>query len=163
MPQLDIATFLPQVFWLAVSFIVLYMLMTAVGLPAVRRGIEGRRLRLDSDLGRAAQLKTDAESVLAEYQKTLATARADAQATLRETAEKLSAVAAERQHALAASLAGEIAAAEQRIAAMKDEALAEVRGIAIEVGGAVIEKLTGAPPDPARLSAAVESAAGAAR
>lgn len=160
MPQLDITTFIPQIFWLAVSFIVLYILMAKLGLPAVRRGIEGRRERLDSDLTRAAQLKADAENVLAEYQKTLASARADAQTTLRATGEKLAADAAQRQNALAAALAEEIAAAERRIAATKDEALAEMRGIAIEVGGAVVEKLTGAPADPARLAAAVESAAG---
>ncbi|HEX5322032.1 MAG TPA: F0F1 ATP synthase subunit B' [Stellaceae bacterium] len=159
MPQLDISTFVPQLFWLAVTFIVLYILMTTLGLPRVRKAIEGRRHRLDSDLSRAAQLKAEAEGVLSEYQRTLASARADAQAALRETGARLAAEAAERQHALAATLADEIAAAERRIAATKDEALAEVRGIAVEVGGAVVEKLTGAPADPARLSAAVETVA----
>ena len=160
MPQLDVATFLPQLFWLAVTFVVLYILMSTLGLPAVRRGIEGRRRKLDSDLGRASQLKAEAESVLAAYEKTLTDARAEAQVVLRETTVKLAAEAAERQHALAASLAEQIAAAEQRIAAAKDEALAEVRGIATEVGGAIVEKLTGAPVDPVRLSAAIDSAVG---
>jgi len=160
MPQLDVATFLPQLFWLAVTFVVLYILMSTLGLPAVRRGIEGRRHKVDGDLGRASQLKTEAESILAAYQKTLSDARAEAQVVLRETGAKLAAEAAARQSALAASLAEQVSAAEQRIAAMKDEALAEVRGIATEVGGAIVEKLTGAPADPARLSAAIDSAVG---
>jgi F-type H+-transporting ATPase subunit b len=160
MPQLDFTTFAPQLFWLLVTFAVLYGLMRWVAVPRVGRVIDARREKLDGDLNRASRLKEEAESVLAEYQKTLAQARTDAQATLRETADKLAAEAAERQRVLAESLTQQIEAAEKRIAAMKDEALAEVRGIAVEVGGAVVEKLTGISADPARLAAAVETAVG---
>ncbi|MGH7095906.1 MAG: F0F1 ATP synthase subunit B' [Stellaceae bacterium] len=158
MPQLDPTTFTPQLFWLLVIFAVLYVLMRRFAVPQVGRVIENRQKRLDADLGRASELKAQAESVLAEYQRTLATAREEAQATLRQTSERLAAEAAERQRDVAASLAEQIEAAERRIVAMKDQALAEMRGIAIEVGGAVVEKLTGAAPDPARLAAAVDSA-----
>ena len=34
MPQLDVTTFVPQLFWLAVSFLVLYLLMRLVALAA---------------------------------------------------------------------------------------------------------------------------------
>jgi F-type H+-transporting ATPase subunit b len=160
MPQLDFTTFAPQLFWLLVTFAVLYGIMRWLAMPRVGRAIDARRDKLEGDLARASQLKAEAEAVLAEYHKTLASARAEAQATLRETVERLAADAAERQRGLADSLAEQIEAAEKRIAAMKDEALAEVRGIAVEVGGAVVEKLIGAPPDPARLAAAVDNAVG---
>jgi F-type H+-transporting ATPase subunit b len=158
MPQLDYHTFVPQLFWLAVSFVVLYLLMSRLGLPKVRDAIEGRRRRLDSDLGRAAALKEEAEAALAAYQKILADARAAAQETLRRTGEQLAAEAAERQRQLAATLAEQVAAAEQRIAAGKDAALGEIRGIAAEVGTAVVEKLTGAVPDAAAMTGAVRRA-----
>jgi F-type H+-transporting ATPase subunit b len=155
MPQLDYHTFLPQLVWLAISFVVLYFLMSRLGLPKVRGAIEGRRRHLDSDLGRAAALKEEAEAALAAYQKTLADARAAAQETLRHTGEQLAAEAAERQRQLAATLAEQVAAAEQRIAAGKDQALGEIRGIAAEVGSAVVEKLTGTTPDSAAMTSAV--------
>ncbi|HTW53966.1 MAG TPA: F0F1 ATP synthase subunit B' [Stellaceae bacterium] len=160
MPQLDATTFPAQLFWLAVTFIVLYGLMRWLALPRVERVITGRREHLNGDLARAADLKAEAEAALAAYQKTLAGARAAAQTTLRETADRLAAEAAERQQRLSATLAEQIEAAERRIAAMKEEALAEVRGIATDVGGAVVEKLTGAAADPAQLAAAVDHAAG---
>jgi F-type H+-transporting ATPase subunit b len=160
MPQLDFTTFAPQLFWLLVTFAVLYGLMRWVAVPRVGRVIDNRREKLEGDLNRAGRLKDEAEGVLAEYQKTLAEARAQAQAALRETADQLAAEAAGRQRDLAEALTQQIDAAEKRIAAMKDEALAEVRGIAVEVGGAVVEKLTGAPADPARLAAAVDTAVG---
>jgi len=158
MPQLDLSTYVPQLFWLFVTFVVLYVLMKRLAIPQVGRAIEARREQLDADLGRAGELKAEAETVLAVYEKRLATARAEAQATLRETAERMAAEAAERQRQLSQSLAQQIAAAERRIAEGKDDALAEIRGVAVDVGRAVVEKLTGAAPDAARMEAAVDGA-----
>ncbi|MBV9862532.1 MAG: F0F1 ATP synthase subunit B' [Alphaproteobacteria bacterium] len=156
MPQLDVSTYVPQLFWLFVTFLVLYLLMRRIALPKVGAAIEARRNRLEGDLARAAELKSQAEAVLAEYERTLAAARTDAQATMRETADRLAAEAAERQRALAATLADQVEAAERRIAAAKQHALAEVRGIAVEVAGSVTQKLIGAAPQPAQLTAAVD-------
>src|SRR6266851_3172914 len=157
MPQLDISTFAPQLFWLAVIFVALYIVMKSVALPQVGRAIEARRQRREDDLGRAARMRAEAEAASAAYQKTMATARAEAQATLRQISERM-AEAAERQRQLAATLAGQIAEAERRIAEGKDQALAEIRGVAVDVGRAVVEKLTGSAPDAARMAAAVDSA-----
>jgi len=151
MPQLDYHTFAPQLVWLAITFVVLYVLMSRLALPKVRGAIEGRRRHLDGDLGRAAALKEEAEAALAAYQKTLAEARASAQETLRQTGERLAAEAAERQRQLAATLA-------ERIAAGKEQALGEIRGIAAEVGGAIVEKLTGAAPNAQAMTNAVARA-----
>lgn len=162
MPQLNVPDFAPQLFWLAITFIALYVLMAWLGLPRIGKAIEARRNRVDGDLARAAQVKAEAEAVLAAYQKGLAEARAAAQATLKETSDRLAAQAADRQRELAQRLSQQIEAAEARIAAMKTEALAEVRGIAVDVGRAVVEKLIGAPPDNARMAAAVDRTLGAA-
>ncbi len=156
MPQLDPAGFLPQLFWLAVSFLVLYVLMKRLAVPQVGRAIEARRQQLDGDLGRAGELRAAAEAALAAYEKTLSAARAEAQATLRETSGRMAAEAAKRQRQLALTLAQQIADAERRIAQGKEQALAEIRGIAVDVGRAVVEKLTGSAPDAARMQAAVD-------
>jgi len=155
MPQLDPAVFAPQIFWLVVIFFVLFLLMQLVAAPRVGRVIDRRRQQLEGDLGRAAQLKAEAERVLAAHEKALAAARAEAQTTLRQLSEKMAGEAAERQRQLAAALAEQIAAAEQRIAAGKDAALADIRSVAVDVGQAVVEKLTGARPPAAQMEAAV--------
>jgi F-type H+-transporting ATPase subunit b len=159
MPQLDYHTFVPQLVWLAISFVVLYVLMTTLALPKVKGAIEGRRHRLDSDLSRAAAAKQEAEAALAAYQKTLADARAAAQDTLRQTGERLAAEAAERQRQLAATLTAQIEAAEARIAAGKEQALGDIRAVAADVGSALVEKLTGAAPDAATMTGAVNRVA----
>jgi F-type H+-transporting ATPase subunit b len=157
MPQLDVETFPSQMFWLAVTFILLYLLMSRVGLPRLSAAIEARRQRREDDLARAAQLKAEAEAANAAFQRAMAEARAQAQAAIKETTDRLAAEAAERQRATAAALAQQIDEAERRIAAAKQQALAEVRGIAVEVGRSVVEKLTGAAPSNVSLTAAVDN------
>lgn len=156
MPQLDPSGFVPQLFWLAVTFFILFVLMRWLAIPQVGRVIEARRQHLDADLGRAAALKSEAEGVLAAYEKALAAARAEAQSVLRQASERLAAASAERQRQLALSLAAQIEAAEQRIAATRDEALGEIRNIAVDVGQTVVEKLTGTRPAEAVMAASVE-------
>ncbi len=157
MPQLDFATYTPQLIWLAIWFTILYVLMLKVGIPRIAVAIDARRAQRDGDIARAAQLKAAADEAAAAYQKALAEARAQAQAIIKEASDRFAAEATEKQHALAEVLAGQIAAAEQSIAATKQQALGEVRGIAIDVGRAVVEKLIGTPADDRRLGGAVDA------
>jgi F-type H+-transporting ATPase subunit b len=156
MPQFDVATFAPQLIWLAILFVALYVVMARVGLPLVGGAIAARRARIDGDIAKATQMKDEAAAVIAAYERALAQARADAQATIRQTTERLAAAAAERQRELVQSLAAETAAAERRIAAAKDQALAGLRDMAIEVARAAALKIAGADIDPARAGAAVD-------
>ena len=158
MPQLDVSTFVPQLFWLAVTFGLLLLLMARVGLPRVGGLIEARRRRVDEDLARAAQLKTVAEAALAAYQEALAKARAEAQAAVKETTDRMATEAAERQRQLSESLARQTAEAEQQIATAKQRALSEMPEIATEVARSVAEKLIGSSADTASVAAAVDRA-----
>jgi F-type H+-transporting ATPase subunit b len=158
MPQLDVSTFVPQLFWLAVTFGLLLLLMTRVGLPRVGGLIEARRRRVDEDLARAAELKTEAEAALAAYQQALAKARADAQAAVKETTDRIAAETAERQRQLSESLARQTVEAERQITAAKQRALAEMPEIATEVARSVAEKLTGLEADAVSVAAAVNRA-----
>ncbi|MBX6367904.1 MAG: F0F1 ATP synthase subunit B' [Rhodospirillales bacterium] len=159
MPQIEqVYTFPSQIFWLVVAFAVLYFLMSKVALPRLGRVIEERRRRLDEDLEKAAQMKTEAEAVIAAYERALADARAQAQATVKETNDRLAAEAAERLRVAGAAIAEKTEAAERRIAEARAAAMASVKDIAAEVALAMTERLTGTAVDPARARAAVEAA-----
>src|SRR5579872_442206 len=117
MPQLDISTFTPQLFWLAVWFVVLYLLMSRLGLPRIAAAIDARRKRREDDLAAAARLRDEAEAANTTFQQTMAQARAEAQALIKEATDRLAAEAADRQRQLAMTLGGQIEAAERAIAA----------------------------------------------
>ncbi|MDB5405311.1 MAG: synthase subunit [Rhodospirillales bacterium] len=157
MPQLDVSTFPSQVFWLVVTFAVLYVLMARLAIPRIEAAVEGRRVRIEGDLDRAGRMKSEAEAVIAAYEKALADARHQAQLTMKETTDRLNAAAAERQKAAAAAIAERTAAAEARIAAAKRAAMADLRTIAVDVARSAAARLVGTEVDEARAGAAVDA------
>jgi F-type H+-transporting ATPase subunit b len=156
MPQLDLSTFPSQIFWLAVIFLLLYVLMARVGLPRVAAMIDARKARIEGDLERAAQMKAEAEAVMAAYERSLADARAQAQATLKEAIDRFAAEATERQRSAAEALAAETSAAEKRIAEARTQALSGLRAVAIDVARTATRKLVGVDVDESSAAAAVD-------
>ena len=157
MPQLDLSTFPSQIFWLAVFFVVLYVLMKRLALPKIEKIIEERRARVEGDLDKAGQMKSEAEAVIAAYEKALADARHQAQLTMKETSDRLGAIAAERQRQASSVIAERTTVAEQRIATAKSAAMANLRGVAVEVARAAAAKLVGAEIDSGRAGTAVDA------
>jgi F-type H+-transporting ATPase subunit b len=156
MPQLDIATFVPQLVWLAISFFVLYFLMSRIGLPRVAVAIEARRRQREDDLERASQLRHEADALVAARERARFVAREEAQATIRETSERLAAAAADRQRELSEVLTEHIGAAERDIAAAKERALSEIHSVAADVAVSIAGRLIGAAPSQHAVAAAVD-------
>jgi len=80
MPQLDFATFPNQIFWLVVSIIVLYFIVSKVALPRIGSVIEDRHNAVANDIEQAAEFKRKAEEAEAAYNAALAEARSQAMA-----------------------------------------------------------------------------------
>ena len=155
MPQLEFGDYMPQLFWLGVTFIVLYLLMSRLALPRVASVLAQRDRQIEEDLMRAERLKGEADQVLQSYETALADARAEAQALHRQAAAEVSAVAAKREQAFAAELGQRTQEAEQRIDAAKRQALTQLPQIATEVAASAFQRLTGERPAPERVHAAV--------
>ncbi|CAA7622920.1 F0F1 ATP synthase subunit B' [Magnetospirillum sp. UT-4] len=158
MPQFDPTFFAPQLFWLAVTFIALYILMATVTLPKIGAVLDERQRKIDDNLDKAAQYKAEAEAAIAAYEKALAESRAHAHTVIKEASERLSKQAEERTHELTAKLNAQIKGGEARIAAAKQTALANVRDVALDVAGATVARLVGTGIDQARLDSAVAAA-----
>ncbi|HWA48617.1 MAG TPA: F0F1 ATP synthase subunit B' [Dongiaceae bacterium] len=157
MPQFDPSTFGPQLFWLLVTFVTLYLLMSRLVLPRITDILGQREDRIDGNLRRAETLKEEADQVLAAYQKAISDARAQAQAALNQAAAEITAGAARREAEFGKKMAAETAAAEARIRAAKTQALADVRGVATEVAALMVGKLTGGQVDGGSAGQAVDS------
>jgi F-type H+-transporting ATPase subunit b len=139
-------TFASQLFWLALSFIALYLLMSRVALPRVGAILEHRRRTVESDLASAQHLKDESDAAVLAYEKALAEARGRAQTLANETRAKAAAAAEARRKDVDAKLNFRIAEAEKSIAATRAAAMAGVHGIASEAAPAIVERLTGIMP-----------------
>lgn len=157
MPQLDFSTFPSQIFWLAVSFAVLYALMATLIVPRIERIVTARQARVDGDLERAGRLQAEAEAIMQAYEKALGEARMQAQATMKATLDRLNQVASERQSQAGAQIARRLEEAERRIAAEKARALAALPQVAAEVAQSAIARLAGKEIAGGTVAAAVDS------
>src|SRR5262245_61779022 len=93
LPQLNPEYFPPQLIWLAISFALLYFLLSKVALPRVGGVIEAREQRILRDLKEAERLKAETEKALAEYEASLASARSSAGGIAKGIRDKLAAEA----------------------------------------------------------------------
>lgn len=159
MPQFDPSSFPSQLFWLAVCFVALYLIMWKVVLPRIADVLEARQNRVEDDLERARRLAEEAERVLADYEKALADARGRAHEVITEAAARAAAEAAAQNRSLRDRIGKEAAEAERRIDAARRQALGNVRAVAVEVSRAAVERLAGAGKiDDADIERAVDAA-----
>ena len=147
-------TFASQVFWLVLSFVLLYWVVSRLALPRVSSILEARRSRIAADFAEATRLKDATDAALADYEKSLAVARARAQAIAAETRERLNAEAEKSRKALEEQLNAKLAEADRAIATARTAAMANVRSIAIDAAGAIVTQLIGiTPPNQATAQA----------
>ena len=78
MPQLDFSTFPNQIFWLMVTLVVIYFVLSRVALPRIAAVLAERQGTITHDLAAAEELKLKAEEAEEAYKKALADARAEA-------------------------------------------------------------------------------------
>jgi len=158
MPQLDFTTYLPQVFWLVVTFAALYLIMWKVAVPGIADVLETRQKRITDNLDKAAEAKKEAEGTLAAYEKAMSEARSEAQAMIAEASAQIAKEAAQREAKLALDLNGRIAQSEAAIDKAIEDAMVNVQAAAMDVAAAAVERLSGEAPDENDLAKAMESA-----
>jgi F-type H+-transporting ATPase subunit b len=141
MPQLNIADFPPQLVWLAISFVILYIMMAKVAVPRISEVLEGRQDRIARDLDEAKRLSEESDTAKSEYEAALEDARAKAHGMVTELKSDLAKEQAASQADLDAKLAKKAKAAEASITSAKEAALSNVRAIAGEAAKATVAKL----------------------
>ena len=157
MPQLELGDFAPQLIWLVITFVTLYLLMARVALPRVSDVLLSREQRITNDLGAAEKLNQEAQNALKAYETSLSEARAKASALATETREKVQADAAVQQAEAEARLSERAAEAEAQIRLARDDAMANVREIAGTATRDVVTQLLGTAPDDATINTALDA------
>ena len=155
LPQFDSSKFASQLFWLTVFLVVFFIVMRNNALPKIEEALETRSRKIDDDLDKASAHREEAEAAMAAYEKALAMPPNRPRQSTGKCAQEIADSAAARRTALAAKLAEDTKAAEARITAAKEPALANLQDVAIEVVQEVGAKLAGLKVSGADAKAAV--------
>ena len=156
-PPFQKETFASQLVSLLIAFAALYLIVSRIALPRVGKTIDDRQAAIEGDLAKAQALKDDSDRALKAYETELAAARSRAQAIGAETREKLNAAAEAERKTLEDRLSVKLADAEKTIAATREAAMSNVRGIAGEAAAAIVQRLTGVMPDGKSVESAVDA------
>lgn len=148
-------TFASQLVWLAIAFVLLYALMAKWALPKVAGVIEKRQKTIAGDFAEAERLKAQSDAAVAAYEKALADARNRAQAIANETHDRQAKEAEAARKKIEDELNARLTQADTTIAATKQAAMSNVRGIAEGAARAIVERLTGAAPTEKAVADAV--------
>ena len=160
MPQFNPEWFASQLFWLLVTFLLLYLLMSRIALPRVAQILQERQEKVSDDLAKAERLKNEAQEVYDAYQSGLQEARSEAQKVLRQTGDEIAAEQAERHEAYSKELNQKIEDAEARIDEARKEAMDNLQSVAAEIAQAATVKLIGGRVGKAKAETAVENVMG---
>ncbi len=132
-----------QVFWLAVLFGGMYIILSAVILPRMQHTLERRGDTIASSLDEAGRLDERAKVAKQELEQRLAQARAKARETADQAQLQVSSRIAEETARVDAEIDKQLADAEARIAEMRTTAMANVSEVATEAAAAITARLGG--------------------
>ncbi len=143
MPQLDFSTYGNQIFWLLVTLVVIYFILSRIALPRIAAVLAERQGTITNDLAAAEDLKAKAVAAEDAYNKALAEARGEAQ---RIAADARAAIQADLDDAIAkadAEIAAKAAESEKALAEIKAGALDAVKVVAADTAAELVSALGG--------------------
>lgn len=156
MPQLDFSTWGNQIFWLVLTLIVIYFVLSRVALPRIAAILAERQGTITSDLAAAEDLKAKAKEAEAAYDKALVDARAEAH---RIVAEAKAEIQDDLDAAIAkadAEIAAKSAESEKAIADIRAGAMEAVKDVATETAQEIVSAM-GGKADAKAITAAVDA------
>jgi len=156
-PPFKTDTFPSQLFWLAITFALLFIVMWRLAGPRINGAITNRRNKINGDLAEAQKYRGDAEGASAAYQAALAGARARANAMAEENRKRVHAEIEKAKAGAEAKAHDETVKAEARIAATREQAKSSVVVAAQEAAITIVQRLTGETVDASEAAAAVQS------
>ncbi|EHI49265.1 F0F1-type ATP synthase, beta subunit [SAR116 cluster alpha proteobacterium HIMB100] len=143
LPQLDLTTWPNQLFWLAVTFSIGYILMAKLIAPRIGSVIESRKQTVTDDLSRAKQADSEAQQMKQSFEAALEDARTKAAEEASQAMVEAKAQAEAAEAELSAKLTKKAKAAETKLAKLRDEAMANIDDVAKELTQDAVLAVTG--------------------
>lgn len=143
MPQLDFSHWGNQIFWLVITLIVIYLILSRVALPRIASVLAERQGTITNDVAAAEDLKVKAQEAEAAYEKALVDARAEAHRIVGEAKAEIQADLNAAIDKADAEIAVKAAESEKAIAEIRAGALDAVKEVAADTAQEIVAAMGG--------------------
>ncbi|MBF0622360.1 MAG: F0F1 ATP synthase subunit B [Magnetococcales bacterium] len=141
LPQFDTSTFASQGFWTVVSFVILMFLMVKHVIPAINDILDARSKSIEGEIGKAKNMREDAEKTLADYRKKLKAASQEATQTIESARQDANRQREESLAEVDKEIAKKRDSATEQIELAKRQAMEEIQTMAVDIAMLATEKL----------------------
>ena len=156
MPQLNPEFWVSQIFWLTLTFGILYIVLTKLILPKISVNLELRKSQIQENIEAADKQRKDSENKLKEYDDIVLQSKLEAKNIFQITREKALKDINSKKEILEKQINEEIKKAEEEINILKKTAPEKINKIAIDTSSEILKSLIGAEVNNSSISAIVD-------
>jgi F-type H+-transporting ATPase subunit b len=156
MPQLNPEFWISQIFWLTLTFGILYLVLSKLILPKISANLETRKSQILENIEAAEKQREDSEMKLKEFEEIIFKSKLEAKTIFNQAREKALKDINAKKEVLEGQIDEEISKAEEEIKTLRNGAPDKINKIAIETSSELIQKLIGAEVNNSSISAIVD-------
>tara|TARA_B100001245_G_C22757309_1_gene366554 strand:+ start:143 stop:733 length:591 start_codon:yes stop_codon:yes gene_type:complete len=156
MPQLNPEFWVSQIFWLIITFGILYIVLSKLILPKISTNLELRKSQISDNIEAADKQREESKSKLKEYDKIISKSKTETKNIFNQAREKALKDINAKKEILDKQIDEEIKKAEDEISKLRQSAPEKITKIAIEISSQLIQKLIGAEANNSSISAIVD-------
>ena len=156
MPQLNPEFWVSQIFWLILTFGILYLVLSKIVLPKISENLETRKSQIVENIETAEKHRKESEDKIKQFEKIILESKIEAKNLFNEKRQKVLEDIAKKRSALEEDIDIEIGAAEVEINKLRNTSGDKINKIAIETSSELIRQLIGEDVNSSSISAIVE-------
>ena len=156
MPQLNPEFWISQIFWLTLTFGILYFILSKIILPKISSNLEIRKSEILDNIEAADKQKEDSELKIKEYDNIIQDSKNKAKNYFQQAREKIIKDINIKKEILDKDLSEEIKKAESEIQNLKNKAPEKINKIAIETSKDLAQHLIGVEVNNSSIAAIVD-------
>jgi len=141
MPQLEITTFPSQIFWLVVSFLMLYLIMSRIIIPRISFVIKKRETEIKNNVHIAEQIYGDTKIINDEFEKIKKKTQEEARTIINNLKEITNKKIIENTELLKKNLEKKLKKSEKEIFKEKNKTLKNINKISLNISQEIIKKV----------------------
>ncbi len=156
MPQLNPEFWVSQIFWLTLTFGILYVVLSKIILPKIGANLEFRKSQISDNIEAADNQREQSEAKLKEYDEIIFKSKIEAKNILNQAREKAFKDINAKKEVLDKQIDNEIKKVEDEINQLLKDAPSKINKIAIDTVSVLTQKLIGAEVNNSSITAIVE-------